>query len=131
MEKYYVTNVDNQDLALVQKLELQHDKTKTYKQVVVPYTISKIPIGTKVKSYDTKGLFTTTMAYSYKVDNMRYVVLLWRPTTNHGIKKFWNDLSYFDRVRLNADIKQALRQHGVVPALNKNTNLRLFLIKTL
>lgn len=131
MEKYHVTNVDNQDTALAQKLELQHDKTKTYKQVVVPYSISEIPIGTKVKAYEIKGGLDITMAYSYKVNNMRYVALQWRPATNYGIKKFWNDLGYFDCVRLNADIKQALRQRGVVPALNKNTNLRLFLIKTL
>lgn len=131
MEKYYVTKVEHQDMGFAQELEMQHSKSKNYKQILVSHSMPKIPIGTKVKAYDSKGLFTVTKAYSYKVNNMRYVELPWRPTTNYGIKKFWNDLSYFDRVRLHTDIKQALRQHGVVPALNKNTNLRLFLIKTL
>lgn len=129
MEKYYVSAVDNHGV-YSQSVTLKN-KADRLKQVTVSHSIPDIPIGTKFKVYDTKGLFAITQAYSYKVNNMRYVELPWRPTTNHGIKKFWNDLSYFDRVRLHADIKQALRQHGVVPALNKNTNLRLFLIKTL
>ncbi|MBE6457453.1 MAG: hypothetical protein E7011_01430 [Alphaproteobacteria bacterium] len=126
MEKYYVYAVDNHGF-FAQSVALKN-KADRLKQVTVSH-FPDIPIGTKFKVYDTKGSFGITLAYSYKVNNMRYVDLPWRPT-NHGIKKFWNNLSFFDRVRLNADIKQALRQHGVVPALNKNTNLRLFLGKT-
>lgn len=128
MEKYYVSAVDNHGF-YSQSVTLKN-KADMLKQVTVSHSIPDIPIGTKFKVYDTKGSFGITLAYSYKVNNMRYVELPWRPT-NHGIKKFWKVLSFFDCVRLNADIKQALRQHGVVPALNKNTNLRLFLSKTL
>ena len=129
MEKYYVLNVDNHGF-YSQSVTLKN-KAGRLKQITVSHSVPDIPTGTKFKVYETKGSFAITQAYSYKVNNMRYVELPWRPTANHGIKKFWNDLSYFDRVRLHTDIKQALTQRGIVPALNKNTNLRLFLTKTL
>lgn len=129
MKKYHVSAVDNH--AFYSQSVTLKNKAGRLKQVTVSHSIPDIPIGTKFKVYETKGPFAITQAYSYKVNNMRYVELPWRPTTNHGIKKFWNDLSYFDRVRLHADIEQALTLRGIVPALNKNTNLRLFLIKTL
>ncbi len=114
---------------LFQEVTLQNKQGGPHK-VSVCNSFPKIPVGTRFKIYNTreaKCVISIKMALSYKVNGRRFVYIEQRPITDFGIAKFWNDLSFFDRLRLHTDIKQALRHQGVRPALNRCTNLRLLL----
>lgn len=129
MEKYYVTQGDtHHDLAFSQHIEIQN-KTGLTKCVVLHHSTPKIPVGTKVKVYETanKEPFPLTMAYSYKINGKRFISIDWAPQTTYAIEDFWSKLGFWDGVRLHRDVKQKLRQRGIFPAFSKNTNLRLLL----
>ena len=129
MEKYYVTQGDtHHDLAFSQHIEIQN-KTGLTKCVVLNHSTPKIPVGTKVKVYETadKEPFPLTMAYSYKINGKRFISIDWAPQTTYAIEDFWSKLGFLDSVRMHRDVKQKLRQRGFSPAFSKNTNLRLLL----
>ena len=129
MEKYYVTQGDtHHDSAFSQYREIQN-KTGLTKCVVLHHSTPKIPVGTTVKVYETadKEPFPLTMAYSYKINGKRFITIDLVPRTTYSIENFWSRLGFWDGVRLHRDIKQELRQRGILPAFSKNTNLRLLL----
>lgn len=129
MEKYYVTENDtHHDLAFCQNIKAQNKDQKT-KDIILQYSIPPIPVGTKIKVYETanKDPLPLTMAYSYKINGERFVSIDYAPRTMYSIEKFWSKLSFLDGVRLHREIKQALRRRGISPAFSKNTNLRLLL----
>ena len=129
MEKYYVTENDtHHDLAFCQNIKAQNKDQKT-KDIILQYSIPPIPVGTKIKVYETanKEPLPLTMAYSYKINGKRFVSIDYAPQTMYAIEKFWSKLSFLDGVRLHREIKQALRRRGISPAFSKNTNLRLLL----
>ncbi len=127
MEKYYVTENDtHHDLSFCQNIKAQNKAKKT-KHIILQYSIPKIPVGTKIKVYETasKEPLPLTMAYSYKINGKRFVSIDYTPQTMYAIEEFWSKLSFLDGVRLHRDIKQQLRQRGISPAFSKNSNLRL------
>ena len=129
MEKYYVTENDTEhDLAFCQHIKAQN-KAQTTKHIILQYSIPKIPVGTKIKVYETanKEPLPLTMAYSCKINGKRFVSIDYAPRTMYAIEKFWSKLSFLDGVRLHREIKQELRQRGIPPAFSKNSNLRLLL----
>lgn len=129
MEKYYVTENDtHHDLAFCQNIKAQNKAQKT-KHIILQHSISTIPVGTKIKVYETanKDPLPLTMAYSYKINGKRFVSIDYAPQTMYAIEKFWSQLSFLDGVRLHREIKQELRQRGISPAFSKNSNLRLLL----
>ena len=129
MEKYYVTENDtHHDLAFCQNIKAQNKDKKT-KDIILQYSMPKIPVGTKIKVYETanKDPLPLTMAYSYKINGKRFVSIDYAPQTTYAIKEFWSKLSFLDGVRLHREIKQQLRRCGISPAFSKITNLRLFL----
>ncbi|MBR6598553.1 MAG: hypothetical protein IKL37_05775 [Alphaproteobacteria bacterium] len=129
MEKYYVTENDTEhDLSFCQNIKAQNKAKKT-KDIILQYSMPKIPVGTKIKVYETanKDPLPITMAYSYKINGKRFVSIDYAPQTMYAIKEFWSQLSFLDGVRLHREIKQQLRRRGISPAFSKITNLRLFL----
>lgn len=129
MEKYYVTENDtHHDMAFCQNIKAQN-KAQTTKHIILQYSIPKIPVGTKIKVYETanKEPLPLTMAYSCKINGKRFVSIDYAPRTMYAIEKFWSKLSFLDGVRLHREIKQELRQRGIPPAFSKNSNLRLLL----
>ena len=69
-----------------------------------------------------------TIATSYKIKGRRYITLNLSPYCHVStIKHFYKRFSAIDSFRFNIDLIQALSQQGIMPSLNKNTNLRLFL----
>ena len=53
MEKYYVTENDtHHDLAFCQNIKAQNKAQKT-KDIILQYSMPKIPVGTKIKVYET------------------------------------------------------------------------------
>ncbi|MBP3397882.1 MAG: hypothetical protein J6K82_03045, partial [Alphaproteobacteria bacterium] len=77
-----------------------------------------------------KEPFPLDMAYSYSINNKRFVHIPQKPKTMYAIEKFWNALGFWDGIRLHIDIMQALRRQKITPSLNKNTNLYLLLGNT-
>ncbi len=129
MEKYYVTEADtHHDLPFCQHIKIQNKAGKT-KCVALQHSTPKISVGTKIKVYETasKEPLPLTMAYSYKINSKRFISFDWTPQTTYSIEEFWSKLGFWDGIRLHNDIKQVLRRRGIVPALNKNSNLRLLL----
>ena len=129
MEKYYVTENDtHHDLAFYQNIKAQNKDQKT-KYIILQDSIPKIPVGTKIKVYETakKDPLSSTMVYSYKINGKRFVSIDYAPQITYAIEKFWSKLSFLDGARLHREIKQALRQRGISPAFSKITNLRLLL----
>lgn len=128
MEKYYVLNVDNHGF-YSQSVTLKN-KAGRLKQITVSHSIPNIPVGTMFKCYyesaDAKP-FSLAMAYSYKINGRRFVELPRRPLTMSVVRKFWNELGFFDSARLHRDIKQVLRQRKLRPSLSKATNLYMLL----
>ena len=133
MDKYKVIenskNRPGNELTFFQTVTIQ-GKFGKVKTVLVDCSQPKIPVGTTFKVYETaasQSVVQLRVAVSYKVNGKRFVNIYRRPITQSAIKEFWEDLSFWDRFCLHSDIKQALRQRGISPALNRNSNLQLFL----
>lgn len=129
MEKYYVIESDDHHgIGFCQYLKIKN-KAGRVQDLLPPHSIPKIPVGTLVKIYETANQdpFPLTMAYSYCINGRRFVNINRAPYTKPGIEKFWSELSFFDCLQLHHDIKQELRNRGIVPAFNKNSNLQLLL----
>lgn len=129
MDKYYVIEADSDhNIGFCQHIKIQN-KQGAVKDVMPQHSIPKIPVGTKVKVYETANQepFPLIMAYSYRINGKRFVNIDRVPKTTYAIDLFWSELGHFDCMRLHHDIKQALRQRGIAPAYSKHTNLRLLL----
>lgn len=97
-------------------------------KTVVGRSMPVFKAGDKIKIYESNSKYLPIeLARSYKLNGRRYIDLQMQPRTDSGIAKIYKDLSFFDAVRLNWDIVQALCQRRIMPTLSKYTNMRLFL----
>ena len=130
MKKYTVAKVDVQP-PFCQTVIIKNALGET-RVVTLAHSVPTIPVGTEFKLYETanKEPFPLVMAYSYSIGNKRFVNIPHQPITMAGITRFWDDLSFLDSVRLQCDIRQALRRQKIMPTLSKNTNLYILLGNT-
>lgn len=127
MEKWYVKeSTPPKSNYLCQTLTLCLNNNIPERTIVV--NSPHVPVGTKIKIYTDKKYKYLTIATSYKIKDRRYITLNLSPYSSvSSIKHFYNRFSAVDGIRFNIDLIQALSQQGIMPSLNKNTNLRLFL----
>ena len=130
MKKYIVINTDNQP-PYCQEVTIQNVLGEK-RVITLAHSVPSIPTGTKFNLYETanKEPFPLDMAYSYSINNKRFVQIPQKPKTMYAIENFWNTLGFWDGIRLHIDIMQALRRQKITPSLNKNTNLYLLLGNT-
>ncbi|MBR5153182.1 MAG: hypothetical protein IKW57_00070 [Alphaproteobacteria bacterium] len=130
MKKYQAIKTDNH-APFCQIVTIQNNVGET-RVITLGQSIAAVPVGTTFKVYETmnKEPFPLEIAHSYKIDGKRFVNIPHQPTTMDGIKRFWTQLGFWDGVRLQLDIGQALHRQKIVPAFNKNTNLYLLLGNT-
>ena len=127
MEKWYVKeSTPPKSDCLCQTLTLCLNNSIPERTIVVDSP--HVPVGTKIKIYTEKKYKYITIATSYKIKGRRYITLNLSPYCHVStIKHFYKRFSAIDSFRFNIDLIQALSQQGIMPSLNKNTNLRLFL----
>ena len=124
MKKFYVIENEKPNF-YHQDLIVRDRQGNTHTQMIYR-SEPQIPTGTKIKEYRCNDFVALNMATSYKIKGKRYIDIHRFPQSQSAIKSFWQDLSFFDRIVLNAELMQALLQRGIMPTLSKNTNLRLF-----
>ena len=93
--------------------------------------------GDVIKVYKTNHeMLPMECACSYKLGGKYYVELAMKPMhfiageeilSNYGVRKFYDQLSFMDGVRLNHDIVRVLRQRKIRPSIFWENNLRMFL----
>ena len=90
MKKYTVAKVDVQP-PFFQEVIIKNDLGET-QVVTLAHSIPTIPVGTEFKLYETanKEPFPLVMAYSYSINNKRFVQIPQKPKTMYAIEKFWN-----------------------------------------
>ena len=128
MDEYKVVKINKNNNLFSKEVVLQ-DKQGNATTLVGAFN-GVIPVGTKFKVYKTaaqQSIIQLRVAESYKVKGKRFVNIERKPITQSAIREFWEELDFCDRLRLHSDIKQALRHRGIAPALNRNSNLQLFL----
>ena len=130
MKKYQAIKTDNH-APFCQIVTIQNNVGET-RVITLGQSIAAVPVGTTFKVYETmnKEPFPLEIAHSYKIDGKRFVNIPLQPITMDGIKRFWTQLSFWDSIRLQLDINQALHRQKIAPAFNKNTNLYLLLANT-
>ena len=128
MEKWYVKeSTPPKSDYLCQTLTLALKNNIQERTIVV--NSPHVPVGTKIKIYTDKKYKYLTIATSYKIKDRRYITLNVSPYSSVStIKRFYERFSAIDSFRFNIDLIQALSQQGITPSLNRNTNLRMFLL---
>ena len=127
MEKWYVKeSTPPKSDYLCQTLTLGLKNNIQERTIVV--NSPHVPVGTKIKIYTDKKYKYLTIATSYKIKDRRHITLNLSPYSSvSSIKHFYKRFSVVDGIRFNIDLIQTLSQQGIMPSLNRNTNLRLFL----
>ncbi len=130
MQKYYVQSTDNSGLC--QEVKVTAGKSPiAIKKTFLLNQSNPLSVGTKIKAYShNKGReagIDIILARTYKIQGKRYIDLMQNNPSDYFVDDFFDNLSFYDSVRLNWDFIQYLCQRKVVPALSKRSNMRLFL----
>ncbi|MBE6460027.1 MAG: hypothetical protein E7009_03535 [Alphaproteobacteria bacterium] len=115
------------DYALGQELKVMESGGWVSK-ILVGRSVPKFKSGDKIRVYETTHKYVPfEVARSYKLNDDMYVDIQMLPKTDRGIREIYEDLSFYDGVRLNWDIVRVLCRCGIFPSLSKYTNMRLLL----
>lgn len=131
MEKYRVEKVYHTKGTFHQELDLRglnKSACARYKRFCVYRLKPMFRVGTTIKLYPISNpLSSAYKAYSYKIGDKHFVDVQMVPVTDNGLEHFYDDMSWFDAVRLKYDVMCALHDRNIQPTLNAANNLRLLL----
>lgn len=120
MEKYSVETIFDNKSQFIQNVMAKNKHG--IEKIFCLRSILPVHKGDCVNVYEKKGIVNTTVAYSYKINDKRFVDLL----RCADVKWFYDGIGFVDSCRLSRDIRQALRTNGVKPTLSRKNNLLLF-----
>ena len=131
MEKYRVEKVYHTKGTFHQELDLRglnKSACAQYKSFCVYRLKPMFRVGTVLKMYKgVDSVASPVKAVSYNIDGKQFVDIQAMPMTEDGLIDFYDDMSWFDAVRLKYDVCKVLRRRGIQPTLNAANNLRLML----
>lgn len=131
MEKYRVNKVRHCKGDCHQTLDLVGTNRSASSKLDGFHVFRMVPmfrVGTTIKLYPiSNSLSSAYKAYSYKIGDKHFVDVQMMPVTDDGIVRFYDDMSWFDAVRLKYDVMCALHDRNIQPTLNAANNLRLLL----
>jgi len=125
MEKYTIEKVENFRTRLTLRGRNKH--VVNYRWVNLPHSMP-FHEGDDFNIFIEKKLPAETVAYAYKIDGKSFVDLVKKPLTDEQAKHFYDNLSFWDSIRLKQAIVRALLSRGIEPAITATNNLWLLIL---